>query len=32
MTTIYDKRTIEKGTNTIVGLKIILEFLNETFK
>ncbi len=32
MTTIYDKRTIEKGTNTIVGIKIILEFLNETLK
>lgn len=32
MTTIYDKRTIEKGTNTIVGLKILFEFLNETLK
>ena len=32
MTTIYDQRTIEKGTNTIVGLKIIFEFLNETLK
>lgn len=32
MTTIYDERTIQKGTNTIVGLKIIFEFLNETFK
>lgn len=32
MTTIYDQRTIEKGTNTLVGLKIIFEFLNETFK
>ncbi|WP_323735586.1 glycosyltransferase family 2 protein [Methanosphaera sp. ISO3-F5] len=32
MTTIYDDRTIQKGTNTLVGLKIILEFLNETLK
>ncbi len=32
MTTIYDKRTIEKGTNTTVGIKIIIEFLNETLK
>ena len=32
MTTIYDKRTIEKGTNTLVGIKIVLEFLNETLK
>lgn len=32
MTTIYDERTIQKGTNTIVGIKIILEFLNETLK
>lgn len=32
MTTIYDERTIQKGTNTIVGIKIILEFLNETIK
>ncbi|OED30158.1 glycosyltransferase family 2 protein [Methanosphaera sp. WGK6] len=32
MTTIYDQRTIEKGTNTLVGIKIILEFLNETIK
>ncbi|MDE4078810.1 glycosyltransferase family 2 protein [Candidatus Methanosphaera massiliense] len=32
MTTIYDKRTIEKGTNTLVGIKILLEFLNETIK
>ena len=32
MTTIYDERTIQKGTNTIVGIKIVLEFLNETLK
>ncbi|RAP53488.1 MAG: dolichyl-phosphate mannose synthase [Methanosphaera sp. rholeuAM270] len=32
MTTIYDDRTIQKGTNTMVGLKIILEFINETLK
>lgn len=32
MTTIYDQRTIEKGTNTLVGIKIVLEFLNETLK
>ena len=32
MTTIYDDRTIQKGTNTIVGIKIVLEFLNETIK
>ena len=32
MTTIYDERTIQKGTNTMVGLKIIFEFINETFK
>lgn len=32
MTTIYDERTIQKGTNTIVGLKIVLEFINETLK
>lgn len=32
MTTIYDERTIQKGTNTLVGLKIVFEFLNETLK
>ncbi|MDO5825211.1 MAG: glycosyltransferase family 2 protein [Methanosphaera sp.] len=32
MTTIYDERTIQKGTNTIVGIKIVLEFINETLK
>jgi glycosyltransferase involved in cell wall biosynthesis len=32
MTTIYDERTIQKGTNTMVGIKIVLEFLNETIK
>ncbi|HIH35268.1 MAG TPA: glycosyltransferase family 2 protein [Methanosphaera sp.] len=32
MTTIYDDRTIQKGTNTLVGIKIVLEFLNETLK
>ncbi len=32
MTTIYDQRTIEKGTNLFVGIKIVLEFLNESFK
>lgn len=32
MTTIYDDRTIQKGTNTIVGIKIVLEFINETLK
>ena len=32
MTTIYDERTIQKGTNTMVGIKIVLEFLNETLK
>lgn len=32
MTTIYDERTIQKGTNTLVGIKIILEFINETLK
>ncbi|MCI5866620.1 MAG: glycosyltransferase family 2 protein [Methanosphaera sp.] len=32
MTTIYDKRTIEKGTNLFVGLKIVFEFLNEILK
>lgn len=32
MTTIYDERTIQKGTNTMVGIKIALEFLNETLK
>ena len=32
MTTIYDERTIQKGTNTIVGIKIVLEILNETLK
>lgn len=32
MTTIYDERTIQKGTNTMVGLKIVFEFINETFK
>ncbi|MBQ6219193.1 MAG: glycosyltransferase family 2 protein [Methanosphaera sp.] len=32
MTTIYDERTIQKGTNTLVGIKIVLEFLNETLK
>ncbi|WP_308575537.1 glycosyltransferase family 2 protein [uncultured Methanosphaera sp.] len=32
MTTIYDQRTIEKGTNLFVGLKIVFEFMNEMFK
>ena len=32
MTTIYDERTIQKGTNTTVGIKIVLEFINETLK
>lgn len=32
MTTIYDERTIQKGTNTLVGIKIVLEFINETLK
>ena len=32
MTTIYDERTIQKGTNTMVGIKIVLEFINETLK
>lgn len=32
MTTIYDERTIQKGTNTLVGIKIVFEFLNETIK
>lgn len=32
MTTIYDKRTIEKGTNLFVGIKIVFEFINELFK
>jgi hypothetical protein len=32
MTTIYDERTIQKGTNTLVGIKIVLDFLNETMK
>lgn len=32
MTTIYDDRTIQKGTNTMVGIKIVLEFINETLK
>lgn len=32
MTTIYDERTIQKGTNTVVGIKIVLEFINETLK
>ncbi len=32
MTTIYDDRTIQKGTNTLVGIKIVLEFINETLK
>ncbi|MCD7781722.1 MAG: glycosyltransferase family 2 protein [Methanosphaera sp.] len=32
MTTIYDERTIQKGTNTKVGIKIILEFINETLR
>lgn len=32
MTTIYDQRTIEKGTNLFVGLKIVFEFVNEIFK
>ncbi|MBE6485758.1 MAG: glycosyltransferase family 2 protein [Methanosphaera stadtmanae] len=32
MTTIYDERTIQKGTNTLVGIKIVLEFINETIK
>ncbi len=32
MTTIYDKHTMEKGTNTLVGIKIIFEFINDMLK
>ncbi|MDO5851420.1 MAG: glycosyltransferase family 2 protein [Methanobacteriaceae archaeon] len=32
MTTIYDEHTIQKGTNTMVGIKIVIEFLNNMFR